>query len=555
MDLKYYVSLVWRWLWLVILCALLGAGTAFTVSYFTTPVYRASTLLLVSQASANRLTPSVTSDVLVPSEELARTYSHLIVTRPVLEETIARLGLTMSPEQLKSEVSVQLVDTGQLVQLNVEDTNPRLAAFLANTIPLVFGEQNRSRQAGDYASSLQNLESQLASLNDQIVKTQAGIDAIGPEPASSQQEAELVRLQTALTQYRTSYASLLESYENLRLIQVQSSDNVTVVEKAMVPSVPVRPQTVRNTILAGLVGVLLAAAVIFLVEYLDDTIKSPEQMAAVLELATLGVMMRLPRERIKGGEIISIAEPRSPYSEAFRSLRTNIQYSSVDQQLRTILVGSMGPGEGKSTVAANLAAVFAQAGQKVVIVDGDMRRPSLHRLFNLTNRSGLAELMLKLDFPVEQALQPTILKNLAVLTTGHLPPNPAELLGSDRMLKILERLNAMADVVIIDSPPIGAVTDAVVLSRRVDGLVLVVETGVTRMRFMEQGMEQLRRVGAHVLGVVMNKVVTSRGGGYYSYYYNYGYYDRTGGKRTRSSRDARGRAAPKPETAAPGDSA
>jgi capsular exopolysaccharide synthesis family protein len=208
----------------------------------------------------------------------------------------------------------------------------------------------------------------------------------------------------------------------------------------------------------------------------------------------------------------------------------------------------VGPGEGKSTVAANLAVVLAQAGQKVVVIDGDMRRPSLHRLFNVPNRSGLAELMLKVDYPAAQALQPTILKNLFILTTGHLPPNPAELLGSERMVRILEQILALADVVVIDSPPIGAVTDAVVLSRRVDGMLLVVESGVTHTKFMEQGLEQLRRVGVHVLGVVMNKVVASRDSGYYSYYYNYGYYDRSSAKRLRSGRAGRGRTAAPTET-------
>lgn len=215
-----------------------------------------------------------------------------------------------------------------------------------------------------------------------------------------------------------------------------------------------------------------------------------------------------------------MSNPRSPIAEAFRSMRTNIEFAGVVEPVRTILVTSPGPKEGKSTVSANLAAVMLQGGKRVVIVDCDMRRPRIHKLFGMNNRTGLSGLFrgqANLNDVIERRL-----KNLYVLTSGTIPPNPAELLGSKLMDKILTGLTELGEVVILDSPPL-VVTDPVVLSTKVDGVILVVNPGKTKKEALKAAMMQFERSEARILGVVVNQI-GKNASYYYDYYYSHQYY-------------------------------
>jgi len=325
---------------------------------------------------------------------------------------------------------------------------------------------------------------------------------------------------------------LLQSYEQMRLTAAQTADNVSVFRRADAPDKPVRPRPVLNTALAGAVGAMLAVGVAFLVEYLDDTVKTPEDVTRALSLDTLGIIGKLAKGT---EELVAIARPLSPASEAFRVLRTNIRFSSVDKPLRTLLVTSAGPTEGKSTTAANLAAVMAQAGLKVVVVDADLRRPRLHRLFSVHPRGGLTGSLLEGN--MDGRLQPSQVEGLAVLPAGDRPPNPSELLGSRRLQELLSLLTQHVDVVVIDSPPVLPVADAAVLAQSVDGVLLVVDAGETRRGVAQHAVDSLRQVGANVIGAVLNRVPT-RKGGYYYYYHEY--YGDEGKKQKRKRRERSG---------------
>jgi len=202
--------------------------------------------------------------------------------------------------------------------------------------------------------------------------------------------------------------------------------------------------------------------------------------------------------------LITIDEPTSPISEAYRTLRMNLQYASLDKELSTLLITSPGPGEGKSTTLANLAVTMAQVEQRVIVVDCDLRRPYLHQLFGLSNEKGLTTMVLEEDALVDPPLQDTPIKGLQVLASGPLPPRPADLLGSQRMEKVIERLLQMTDRVLFDAPPVMAVTDAVVLATKVAGVLLVTSAGDTKRDHAKQAIERLNRVNAHIVGSVLN---------------------------------------------------
>jgi capsular exopolysaccharide synthesis family protein len=199
-------------------------------------------------------------------------------------------------------------------------------------------------------------------------------------------------------------------------------------------------------------------------------------------------------------------------------IRSNIQFMSVDQPAKSIVVTSSSPGEGKSTTAANLGIVLAQAGLKTVVVDADLRRPTQHEIFQVPNLGGLTDLLCSSGSEIQSHLRPTNVDNLSVMTSGVLPPNPAELLSSQRMKQLIAHLAELADVVIYDSPPVLLVTDATVLSNRVDGTILVTKAGKTRQGLVRQAVSVLRQAGANLLGGVINQVVEKRGDSYHSYY-------------------------------------
>jgi non-specific protein-tyrosine kinase len=538
MELRRYANIFWKWLWLILLGTTVAAATAFFTSRRMTPVYEASATLLIQQAE----NPAVTYSDILSSERLAKTYAELLTKPAVLDAAAERLGL---PEIGTGSVSVESVRDTQLIEVKAEHVVPELASEIANTIPLVFIERNEAQQTRRFSESQAALADELGRLQTDIETVQTRIDSIG-EPATAAQTAELTRLQTALSQYRSSYATLLSSYEAMRVAEAQATDNVIMVQEAEAPVVPVRPKTMTNTLLAAVVGAMLAAGTALLIEYLDDTVKSPEDVLRVLGLSTLGAVARMRQNGQAGGlgqALVAAESPKSPVSEAFRILRTNILFAGVDKPIRRLLVTSPGPTDGKSITAANLAMVIAQAGQSVVLVDSDLRRPILHRLFQVPNTTGLTGVALAGSNPgLDGCLEATQVENLQVLPSGQLPPNPSELLGSLRMGELIEELEQETDVLVFDSPPVLAVTDAAVLAKQVDGVLLVLDAGQTREQAAKRALEELAKVGAPILGVVLNKVPLRRGRGYgYYYYYHYHYYDSEDGH-------GRGRRSRKPQS-------
>lgn len=224
-------------------------------------------------------------------------------------------------------------------------------------------------------------------------------------------------------------------------------------------------------------------------------------------------------------KIISFLDPRSPYAEAFRTLRTNLSFSGVDKPYRTILITSTFPSEGKSSTAANLGVVMAQAGQRVVILDCDLRKPTQHKKFNLTSTLGVTNIVVA-DMELAKVAQPTEIENLHVVTSGPIPPNPSELVGSKKMAALISTAGEAYDIVLVDSPPVVTVTDASLLSTMVDGVLLVVKTASTKIEMVQESKSLLERVNAKIIGVILNHVDANGSNYYYQYYYYYGEKDK-----------------------------
>jgi polysaccharide biosynthesis transport protein len=553
-----YSGLLLQWSWLLILLAILAGGTAYYISNQGTRIYQTTTLVMLNGAPGYQSDPYSASIV---GQQLATTYAKVMVTRPVLDSVAKRMGLTDFPGA--ASVSVSPVTDTQLMTIVVQDTDPDRAALIANTLVSVFAEQIQTDQTSRYADSKKSLEDQMATLNQHILDSNAAItetnqnildtnnalteiinqivndtkalastDVLDADKAKRDQlesslvqyQSQLTQLQTTQSQYQYTYNNLFQSYQSILLAQAQTTSSFIQKSPAIPNRNPIAPQPVRSALLAAVVGLMIAAGIVILVEFLDDTIRDPQAITRKWGVPILGMIVSY--KSTKGEQLITVRHPRSPVSEAFRSLRTNLQFASVDTPIRTLLVTSPSPSDGKTTVVSNLASVIAQGGRNVVIVDADLRRPRIHKMFQLSNRVGLSDQFIQTQDHFDGSLKSTEITNLHALTSGNLPPNPSELLSSARMVEILRQLSNKFSTVIVDSPPVLLVTDALVLAPRVDGVILVIKPSVTKWSSLRQALDQLQHIKANLLGVVVNDVNLSRS----RYYYYRGYYSQKYGK-------------------------
>ncbi len=318
---------------------------------------------------------------------------------------------------------------------------------------------------------------------------------------------------------RQVYQSLLAQQKELRVVANSRANNVQVMERSDVPRFPISPNPRRDWIAAILAGLTVAIALAFGIEYLDDSVKTPEDITRRLKIPLLGLVPAVSGERVP---ILTEAVPHD-FGEAFRSLRTSLVFTSAADRTRIIGVTSSQPLEGKTTTAANLAFALALGGSRVLLIDGDMRRPGLHKTMGLDNDIGLSHLLVG-QARVREAVQRTSEPNLVVITAGRTPPNPSELLASERMNNFLTNLaTGPFDWVIVDTPPVLAVTDAVILAPRMSSIVFVVGSEMTRRVHADRALETLRGSRPRGISAVLNRVDFDRNKYYYSRYYGYQY--------------------------------
>ncbi len=521
-DLRQYVRLALKWWWLLAIGAIVPAVVSYRFTSQEKPLYQAKVVLMVGTTLQS--TDPDAGEIGI-AERLARGYAAMVRYRPVTNEVIGKLGLRQSPERLAEQIVAWVRPEANLLEIWVTDANPRAAALIANALA---GELIRQSPASQSAGDQQRfIKEQLSDLRAKIEQVEQGIEEQSAallnltSAAEIQAAQEYIASQEAIaSRYRSEYALYLQSYTD------SSVNQLAIVEPAVEPEYPMGSKGKLILAVAGAAGLVLALGAVFVMEYLDDTVRwEGERNDKLMGLPVLGAVARMPNSK---GAIMARGTERSPESEAIRNLRTNLFLSRRRESYRSVLITSSGNREGKSFVTTNLAVSFAAAGLRTILVDGDMRRPTQHAIFDLPNFFGLADLLNRSTSPEEvvsgKGLQSTGVPNLSLLSAGKLPPDPAILLSLPNLPLLMQALGERADIILVDSPPVLSVPDTALLASECGATLLVVSNGVTSRAGLNKAKKELLQHKISLLGVAFNNVKL-RGGSYHSYY-GYGTSDR-----------------------------
>ncbi len=529
-----YGQLLWHWAWLLALAALLTGAATYYVASRQPPVYASRTKVVVIAGSSSIYDTNASTYY---SQSLAEVYSQTMTSTSILDKVSERLGYPVN-----SSISVTQLEYKPIIDILVQDADPQVAADVANTLFAVFSEKVLNDQTSKYSGLRADIESDIAEVDRQLEVINeklanlsikfSDIDAaqrkaeesrnVGVVPAIVPTKdpadiAEQARLQLAQSQYQNTRYSLYSNLQQLKYTESLAKNSIDQLNPAIPNMTPVRPQPMRSAMLASLVGLLIAAAVVFLVAFLQDEIHDPEEITRKWGIPVLGMISSYNYHQ---SPLVTLSQPRSPVSEAFRSLRTSLQYSGVDNPLRTLLITSATPSEGKTSISANLATVMAQSERNVMVLDCDLRRPRIHKVFQVSNRIGLSDYFIRTSDRMDGVIKKTENPRVSVITSGSLPPNPSELLNSTRMNEVIDLLSQHFDHIVLDTPPLLAVTDALVLAPRVDGVILVIDPKRSKRAAVKHAIGQLKSVNANLLGVVLNNIKSKNS----RYYYNKNYY-------------------------------
>ena len=478
-----------------------------------------------------------------------------------LKQKIAENEATLTALELqKTKTRVEYDQINELkksIRVMKNQLNTEIKKLFASKTPI----RDSLEPYWDVVQKVVDLETENLALKAQVNElgkiVQKYADKMNTLPDKS---LKLARLERAKTLNENIYLMMKQKYEESRITKAGQIGKIRIIDQAVPPEFPVSPKKKMNLLLAILIGLGLGVGIAFFREYIDNSVRTIEDVEQ-LGLPLLAAIPKIQPEEEDGRfftlpgkkkhrhhravldetgniakRLVTHLRPKSPISEAYRSLRTQIQYTKTDEPVRSLLVSSPGPGEGKSTSVTNMAITMAQMGARTILIDADLRRPVLHSLFGMRKDDGLTNYLVG-TLALEDVIRSTAVENLYLIPSGLLPPNPSELLGSKRMKNLLELLLKQYDFVLLDSPPIIAVTDALVMAPFVDGVVVVLRSQKTDRDATQRAFELLQNVGAHVPGVVLNDVSSAYTyGSYYYYYYYYYYYGTDGEKKKRKKR-------------------
>ncbi len=521
MELRDYLNVLRARKWVVIQSVVIVTLTAVVVSLLQPPTYQGEVKVLISSQDAGAaIFGTSLGELSGQPERSLQTQVQLMQLRPLAETTVRKLGLKESPEVLLKRVEVTAVGQTNVVTIKATDVSQERAAAIANSMADAYVAWSRDTKRESIKAAADEVQRRLDEARVEIL-------ALGKKIANARttdKNGVVIKddsLQAELTIATDLYATLAEKLETLRVNEQLENGAGRVVSVAVADAVPIAPKPVRNAILGLAVGLVFGVGMAFLLEYLDNTIKSTDEAERLYGAPVLG---QIPLEDFDKGEkrrLTMVQHPGSPAAESYRALRNSLDFVNFQHDIRTLLVVSSTQGEGKSTVAANLAASLAQTGKKVVLVNSDFRRPTTDQFFAVNNLIGLSDVLTGVS-SLKAALQRPGDEQLLVLASGKMPPNPSELLGSEKMSELIEGLKDWADWIIVDSPPLLAVADTAAVARWVDGVLMVTRGGVSTRENARKGREMLEKVGARVIGVAVWGLEGDGSGtayGYGGYYY------------------------------------
>lgn len=517
-DLRSYLAVIARRRWLVVGMMLVFVGAALAWSLVPSPEYRVRAQVLTTgvndpialifggnnsgdldRQAASQVAFLTSSDMRF---QAAQAYNGSL-------DDSAVFNVSARPLQTGQNQNV----TGSVVELSLVSSDPEEAATLLNIYAETYVQLRQNESAERLISVTDMLQEQLADVDDQIEEVRAPIRALQDQLANgtpAERDAAAAQIESARTDVAPQLEALQAQAGQLRSqlndvqfgIELASAGNAEVLSGAGVPDAPVSPNLALNLAIGVLFGLFLGAALAFVRDYFDDSVKTKEVVDQVTGVATLGLIPKFQGT----SELVTVTQPTAPAAEAFRSLRTAVKFLGVEREVRVVQVTSPAPAEGKTFASVNLAVTFAQAGDRVVIVGGDLRRPRMEEILGVPLLPGLTGVLIG-DVTLPQAIQtvPTV-PNLSVLPAGPPPPNPSELLSGERARRLIDVLGQTYDMVVIDCPPVLPVTDSLVLARMVDITLLVTAASKTSKRGLARSVELLRQVDAPLAGTVLNSL-------------------------------------------------
>lgn len=552
LDISSLISIVFKHFWLIVATALLGLLAAVLVNIFMRPVYEATALMMINQENAGKLDES-TYGSFASMEDYYRTQYQLLESRSLLESVYNQLDLGQYEEfakgivTLRKAIKIDPVTRSRLVNVKVRAYDANLAADIANALANTFVQENignRISMGQDIIRALESTETspeeqELLNSMPQVVNSdfikslkqqEAALERSWAQLSSkyTPQHPEVVSVRRQLSATQTQIA--VETRRLVQSIKIElsgqfSGNNVRVVDPAIVPKTPVLPRKLINIAIGLMGGALIGLLIVFLLEFLDQTVKSSDDLEKKLSLPFLGFV---PHEKLKKKEseyADMLKQGNIIFAENVRSIRTMLDFTLSDNHNAAFLVSSSMQGEGKSNLAANLAVALAQNGKRVLLIDGDLRRNRLHKVFKISSEKGLSYLWdkdpAKADYATNIQPVPDV-KNLFIMTAGQRPPNPTELLNTPRLAHFLEWAQQNYDQVIVDCPAILPVADTMIWGKYIPRTVFVIHYGKTNVRAAQMALDKLHKAGVKVLGAVIGHYRPQSSG--LSYYGKYGYY-------------------------------
>jgi capsular exopolysaccharide synthesis family protein len=545
MELRDYINVIAARKWVIIGITVLVVVAALVFSLLQDPVYESRVMILADINDAGEsATDSFLSMAFNDPDTFIQTQAEIIGTRTTARAVYDRLEYNYeelayareegeevfipasipSSEELKANVKVERSQNTNVFEIAFTDNDPLLARDIAQAYA---DEYILDRQL----ASIKQISEARKEVWNRITELETQISDIAQEVKQYTQENIPPELEAQASQAVSLWATLYEKYMSLRIAEALEQRGLEVIEVAEA-GVKVSPRVTRNTVLALFLGLILGVGLAFLVDYLDDTLKTREDFARYYGVSIIGEIARATPMGEEEREVIYFARPDSPAAEGFRNLRTNVQFLNLDGSTRLLMVTSSSPEDGKTSVAVNLGAALSEMGKKVLVVEADLRRPVIGKFLLEKAESGLSDVIMG-TARLDEVVVKTGSENLHVLMSGAKPPNPAELVSSQAMQGLLLRLREDFDYVIVDAPPVLAVSDAIAMAAMMDGVLVVASHNIATRDGARHTVEMLGKVDTRILGVVINNVeMTGRYGyGYYSpYQYHYGEGEGEGGR-------------------------